>query len=62
MILLVHMQVKKRRFDISNIDFGRLQQEFARVKNKNLLMNDLQDMIDARLEMMMKRDLAHRLL
>ena len=47
---------EKRRFDISNIDFGRLQQEFARVKNKNLLMNDLQDMIDARLEMMMKRN------
>jgi type I restriction enzyme R subunit len=32
---------KSIRFDISKIDFELLRQEFARVKNKNLLMKDL---------------------
>ena len=47
---------ESQRFDISRIDFARLQQEFARVKNKNLLMKDLQFLIDARLDNMMKRN------
>lgn len=47
-----------RRFDISKIDFARLQQEFARAKNKNLLMKDLQDLIDDRLNDMMNRNPA----
>ncbi|MDD2215332.1 MAG: type I restriction endonuclease subunit R [Eubacteriales bacterium] len=45
---------ESRRFDISHIDFERLQKEFARVKNKNLLMKDLQDIINDRLDSMMK--------
>ena len=45
-----------RRFDISQIDFERLQQEFASVKNKNLLMKDLQELIDGRLDSMMRRN------
>ena len=48
--------IESRRFDISHIDFSRLQQEFARVKNKNLLMKDLQELIDERLDNMMKRN------
>lgn len=48
--------VESRRFDISHIDFERLQQEFARVKNKNLLMKDLQELINDRLDNMMKRN------
>ncbi len=42
-----------RRFDISDIDFERLRQEFARAKNRNLLMKDLQELIDDRLSCMM---------
>lgn len=29
-----------KRFDISKIDFDRLRQEFAKEKNKNLLIKD----------------------
>lgn len=47
---------ESRRFDISRIDFERLQQEFARVKSGNLLMKDLKDLIDARLDNMLKRN------
>lgn len=47
---------ESRRFDISHIDFERLQQEFARVKNKNLLMKELQELINDRLDNMMKRN------
>ena len=43
-----------KRFDISNIDFDRLRKEFERVKNKNLLINDLQQMVEERLARMMK--------
>lgn len=52
----VNYLAESRRFDISHIDFDRLQQEFARVKNKNLLMKDLQELIDDRLDNMMKRN------
>jgi type I restriction enzyme R subunit len=47
---------ESRRFDISRIDFDRLRQEFARIKNKNLLMKDLQSIINERLANMMKRN------
>lgn len=43
-----------KRFDISKIDFERLHQEFAKVKNKNLLMKDIESLIDERLAKMMK--------
>lgn len=45
-----------KKFDISRIDFVRLQQEFARARNKNLLMKDLRDLIEDRLEDMMSRN------
>ena len=33
------------RFDISAIDFDLLRREFAKAKNKNLLMRDLEEII-----------------
>lgn len=45
---------ESRRFDISSIDFDRLQQEFARIKNKNLLMKNLKDLVEERLHKMMQ--------
>ncbi|GHU67928.1 DEAD/DEAH box helicase [Clostridia bacterium] len=43
-----------RRFDLSKIDFERLREEFARVKNKNLMMKDLQDLVEERLDRMIR--------
>ena len=45
--------VKSKRFDISKIDFDRLRQEFAREKNKNLLLKDLKNLVEDRLADMM---------
>ena len=42
-----------KRFDISKIDFDLLGREFARAKNRNLLLKDLDDMVHFRLEVMM---------
>lgn len=48
-------QAKERtRFDISGIDFGRLGQEFARVKHKHLIMDNLRAVIEERLELALK--------
>ena len=41
------------RFDISAINFDVLRAEFARVRNKNLLFNDLGDLIQQRLDRML---------
>ena len=38
-----------RRFDISKIDFDLLRREFARTKNKNLMMKDLEEVIQQKL-------------
>jgi len=45
--------VPSRQFDISGIDFDLLRREFARAKQKNLVMKDLEDLIDMRLKRMM---------
>ena len=42
--------VPSRQFDISKINFDLLQQEFARVKHKNLLLKDLEDLLRDRLD------------
>ena len=42
-----------RRFDISAIDFDLLRREFARVKNKNLVMRDLEEVIQQKLDRML---------
>ena len=46
------MMVKEepRRFDISAIDFDLLRREFARVKKKNLVMKDLEEIIQQKLD------------
>lgn len=42
-----------RQFDISQIDFDLLRREFARAKKKNLVMRDLQELIQVRLDAML---------
>ena len=39
-----------KRFDISKIDFDLLRREFAKAKKKNLIIKDLDEMIQARLD------------
>ena len=48
----VHEEVA-RRFDISAIDFDLLRREFAKVKKKNLVMKDLEEVIQQKLDRMM---------
>lgn len=42
-----------KRWDISSINFDLLQKEFARVKNKNLVMKDLDELVRNRLDTML---------
>lgn len=44
---------ESRRFDISAIDFDMLRREFAKVKNKNLVMKDLDEAIRQKLANML---------
>ena len=41
--------VESRKFDISAIDFDLLRREFAKVKNKNLVLRDLEEVIQQKL-------------
>ena len=56
-IEIQHMPItsnqETRRFDISAIDFGLLRTEFARVKRKNLVMRDLEEIIQQKLDRML---------
>ncbi len=45
--------VESRQFDISQIDFDLLSAEFAKVRRKNLLIKDLNDLVQDRLSKMM---------
>ena len=45
-----------KRFDISKIDFDLLRKEFAKAKKKNLLIKDLDELIQVRLEGMIKEN------
>ena len=47
---------ESKKFDISKIDFDRLRKEFERVKNKNLLLKDLQQIVEERLERMLREN------
>ena len=53
-IEIQHMPItsnqETRRFDISAIDFGLLRTEFAKVKRKNLVMRDLEEIIQQKLD------------
>ena len=48
-----HVTGEQRLFDISRIDFDLLRREFAKSKEKNLIMKDLQEMLQERLAQMM---------
>lgn len=48
---MINEEVK--RFDISGIDFDLLRREFSRVKNQNLLMRDLEEIIQLKLDRML---------
>lgn len=41
---------QSRQFDISRIDFELLRREFAKAKNKNLMLKDLDELIHQRLD------------
>ena len=45
-----------KRFDISRIDFDLLRREFAKTKKKNLLITDLDELIQTRLDNMLKEN------
>ena len=47
------MAAESRQFDISGINFELLRREFARSREKNLIMKDLQDVLQDRLAQMM---------
>ena len=44
---------ESRRFDISAIDFDLLRREFAKVKKKNLILKDLEELIQMKLDRML---------
>ncbi|MBD5358297.1 MAG: type I restriction endonuclease subunit R [Bacteroides sp.] len=44
----------EKRFDISKIDFDLLRREFAKVKKKNLMFMELDELIQTRLDEMLK--------
>lgn len=48
---MVHEE--QRRFDISAIDFDLLRREFAKVKKKNLVLKDLEELIQMKLDRML---------
>jgi len=45
-----------KRFDISKIDFDLLKREFAKAKKKNLVIMDLDELIQERLDAMLRRN------
>ncbi|MBQ4572330.1 MAG: type I restriction endonuclease subunit R [Clostridia bacterium] len=47
---------ERKKFDISKIDFDRLRKEFERVQNKNLLLKDLQQLVEERLQSMLREN------
>ena len=47
-----------RRFDISGINFDLLRQEFAKSKEKNLILKDIQDLLQERIAQMLAQNPA----
>ena len=45
-----------KRFDISKIDFDLLRREFTKVKQKNLVLKDLDELIQIRIDGMLKEN------
>ena len=49
----IMVREEPRRFDISAIDFDLLRREFAKVKKKNLVLKDLEELIQMKLDRML---------
>ena len=49
-----NVMAESRQFDISQIDFALLAKEFSKVKRKNILLKDLEDLIQERLSSMIE--------
>jgi type I restriction enzyme R subunit len=47
------MAAESRRFDISGIDFDLLRREFAKSKEKNLVLKDIQELLQERIALML---------
>ena len=47
------MVAESRRFDISGIDFDLLRREFAKSKEKNLVLKDIQELLQERIAQML---------
>lgn len=47
---------ESKRFDISQIDFDMLRKEFAKVNQKNLMLKDLDELIQIRIDSMLKNN------
>ena len=50
---IVTESASNRRFDISKIDFDLLRREFAKKREKNLIMKDIQELLQERIVQMM---------
>ena len=48
-----------KRFDISGIDFNLLQREFAKSKEKNLILRDIQELLQERIARMLAENPSH---
>ena len=55
---LVADSATSRRFDISSINFDLLRREFAKRKDKNLVMKDIQELLQERISQMMAQNPA----
>ena len=50
------MVAESRRFDISGIDFDLLRREFAKSKEKNLVLKDIQELLQERIAQMLAQN------
>jgi type I restriction enzyme R subunit len=50
------MTAESRRFDISGIDFDLLRREFAKSKEKNLVLKDIQELLQERIAQMLAQN------
>ena len=50
------MAAEPRRFDISGIDFELLRREFAKSKEKNLVLKDIQELLQERIAQMLSQN------
>ena len=50
------MAAESRRFDISGIDFELLRREFAKSKEKNLVLKDIQELLQERIAQMLAQN------